>query len=264
MNFKCPVCNEKLLLKDRNYRCQNNHVFDVAKEGYVNLLRKQGHKEYGDSVDMVKARREFFSKDYYHPLKERLAEIVKQYKPRTMIDLGCGEGYYTNYIYENYNCDIVGLDISKEAVRLASKANPDVKYVVGSVQDICLFNDSCDMISNLFTPLDLKEIKRVLKKDGHLVLVKVSKNHLLELKQALYDEVYLNDNKPLEDDSLKLVSSEVVEFRIFMDNNKDIVSLFGMTPYSHHTSLESKKRLQKLESLEVTCAFDVEVYCLND
>ena len=260
MKYKCPICNEELVKIDNVYRCLNRHNYDIAKEGYVNLLKKQGGKDFGDSPDMVKARRAFFSHDYYAPLKLKLTELINEYKPDTILDLGSGEGYYTNYFKDNIYADITGIDISKEAVRIASKQNRKVNYVVGSVQDIPLFPKSQDLIINNFTPIDINEINRVLKRKGILITTKVGKNHLLELKQALYDEVYLNDNKQIEDEHLRLLDSYILSFKIYLDNNEDIQNLFMMTPYYHHTNLASREKLNKLSSLEVTCEFNIDVY----
>lgn len=260
MKLKCPICNEELVRIDNMYRCFNRHNYDVAKEGYVNLLKKQGGKDFGDSRDMVKARRAFFSKDFYQPLKIRLTELIKKYNPSTILDLGSGEGYYTNYFKDNIDADIVGIDIAKEAVRIAAKQNKSVTYIVGSVQDIPVFDKSCDLVINNFTPIDINEITRVLNRNGILITTKVGKNHLIELKKAIYDEIYLNDNEPIKDERIKLLSSEIVSFKIHLETNEDIKNLFMMTPYSHHTSLLSKQRLDKLDSLEITCEFNVDVY----
>lgn len=260
MKIKCPICNNELTKQDKTYKCLNNHCYDVAKEGYINLLKKQGGKDFGDSKDMVKARREFFDLDYYAPLKKRLTEIISTLKITNLLDLGCGEGYYTNYYKNSLNLDIAALDISKEAVRIASKRNKEITYMVASVQDLPFFDKSIDLAVNAFTPIDLDEICRVLKDDGYLLTARVGEKHLLELKEALYDEIYLNDNKPLVDDRLTLISSEVLKFSISLNSNNDITNLFMMTPYYHHTSLESKERLKKLNNLNVHLEFNIDLY----
>lgn len=263
MKIKCPICNEELIQIDNLYRCNNRHSYDLAKEGYVNLLKKQGGKDFGDSPDMVKARRAFFNKDYYAPLKEKLTELINKYNPDSIVDLGCGEGYYTNYFYNQLHKDIIGIDISKEAVRIASKGNSNVTYICGSVQDIPLFDKSAHLIINNFTPIDLNEITRILKTDGIFISTKVGKDHLIELKKAIYDEIYLNDNKPLEDNRLRLLETTNLKFQINVDNNEDLCNLFTMTPYYHHTSLSSKEKLKTIDKLTITCSFDIEIYKKN-
>lgn len=260
MKIKCPICNEELVRIDNMYRCFNRHNYDIAKEGYINLLKKQGGKDFGDDPTMVKARRSFFNLDYYAPLKLKLTELINSYNPNTLLDLGSGEGYYTNYFKEHTNADIMGIDIAKEAVRIASKQNRNVNYVVGSVQDIPLYDSSIDLVINNFTPLDLDEIYRVLNKDGILITTKVGKNHLLELKQSIYDEVYLNDNEPINDKRYMLLDSLIVKFKIDLKSNEDITNLFMMTPYAHHTSLASKEKLKQLNLLDVTCEFNIDIY----
>ena len=260
MKIKCPICNAELQRISNTYRCINNHCYDIAKEGYINLLKKQGGKDFGDSKDMVKARREFFDLDYYAPLKERLTDIIAKLNVSDLIDLGCGEGYYTNYYKNTLNIDVTALDISKEAVRIASKRNRDILYMVASVQDLPFFDESVSLAVNAFTPIDLDEINRVLKKDGYLLTARVGEKHLLELKQALYDEIYLNDNKPLTDDRFILLSSEVLKFEIELNDNKQIKDLFMMTPYWHHTSLQSKEKLNTLNHLKVHLEFNIDLY----
>lgn len=263
MKVKCPICNTELINIGGMYRCENRHSYDIAKEGYINLLKKQGGKDFGDSPDMVKARREFFDKDFYKPLKEKLTEYIKEYNPTNLIDLGCGEGYYTNYYKQNIDVDIIALDIAKEAVKIASKRNRDIKYMVASVQDIPVFDKDVDLVVNAFTPIDLNEINRILKDNGILITARVGERHLYELKDALYEEVYLNDNKPLVDDRFTLLKADVIKFNIKLDSNKDIVNLFMMTPYYHHTSLESKEKLKLLNNLSVGCEFNIDIYRKN-
>lgn len=263
MRIKCPICNEELKNIGGIYRCLNRHSYDIAKEGYINLLKKQGGKDFGDSPDMVKARRSFFDKDFYKPLKKKLTDYIKKYQPGSLVDLGCGEGYYTNFYKNNLDIEIVALDISKEAVKIASKRNKAINYMVASVQDIPLFDKETDLVVNAFTPIDLNEINRILKNDGILITARVGERHLFELKDALYDEVYLNDNKPLVDERFVLLKSDVVKFNIELNSNEDIVNLFMMTPYYHHTSLESKEKLKSLNNLSVGCEFNIDIYRKN-
>ena len=260
MKIKCPICNNELTKQDKTYKCINNHCYDMAKEGYINLLKKQGGKDFGDSKDMVKARRDFFDKDFYSPLKKRLTQIIDSLNIKSLLDLGCGEGYYTNYYKETLNIDIAALDISKEAVRIASKRNKNILYMVASVQDLPFFDKSIDIAVNAFTPIDLDEISRVLNEEGYLLTARGGEKHLLQLKEALYDEIYLNDNKPLVNDRFNLLSSEILKFSISLNSNDDITNLFMMTPYYHHTSLSSKERLKNLDKLEVSLEFNIDLY----
>ena len=100
----CPVCKE-CLAKDsssKTYKCSNNHSYDIAKEGYVNLLisNQKRSKNLGDSKEMVLARIDFLNRGYYKVLSDKINQIIaealgnKKNDKINILDLGCGEGYY--------------------------------------------------------------------------------------------------------------------------------------------------------------------------
>jgi len=120
--FICPVCREKLEAKDKSLVCRNKHTFDIAKQGYVNLLlsNQMNAKLPGDNKMMVSARRNFLNKGYYKILSEKLCDTAVRYIKNgdTVLDAGCGEGYYTQKVYESLlekgiQTDMLGIDISK-------------------------------------------------------------------------------------------------------------------------------------------------------
>lgn len=259
MNLKCPHCSKELLKDNKTYVCENRHSFDIAKEGYANMLLKQGHKEYGDSKAMCLARREFFKHDYYASLKNKLSSLVKELNIKSMIDAGCGEGYYTNFIKANNDVDILAFDISKEMVRLASKGS-DVTYVVANNLNIPVFDNSVDAILNCFVPRATEEYTRVLKDGGYLIVVNPHKYHLFELKQAVYDNPYTNELKYESHKSLELVKEYEVNDLIHLKTVEEIKELFEMTPYVNKTSLKDKAKLDSLSSLDVRTSFHVAVY----
>ena len=110
----CPVCGEKLNIDGKAFKCANSHSFDIAKQGYVNLLltNKSGDKK-GDSRESAHSRREFLQKGYYSFLRDYVTSKLGG----TVLDICCGEGYYDEYQGELY-----GFDISREMVRLAASA----------------------------------------------------------------------------------------------------------------------------------------------
>ncbi len=57
--LRCPVCQSSLSYEAGSLRCPAGHSFDVAKQGYVNLLGKP--PKNADTPDMVAARERFLA-----------------------------------------------------------------------------------------------------------------------------------------------------------------------------------------------------------
>lgn len=260
MNIKCPVCNEILIKSEKTFHCKNNHSFDIAKQGYVNLI-PSNKKRLGDNKGLVDARTAFLSKGYYQNLQIRLKELCNQFNPSSLLDLGCGQGYYTNSIQELLpNCDIIGIDLSKEAIKTAAKGNKKVQYLIANSFDLPIMDSSMDCCTNIFTPIAVEEIKRVLKPGGKFILVSPDIYHLFELKEAVYENPYLNEPLQFNDSSFQLVHKESLNNTIHLQTNEDILALFSMTPYSYKTSYQDKEKLNSLNELTVRTEFILQVF----
>ena len=259
----CPKCKNELCLSGKSLVCQNNHCYDLAKEGYVNLLstNKSGSL-IGDNRDMAISRRDFLNKGYFSSLAEALKNELGSLKlsyPR-VLDICCGEGYYSSYLIERCQGKYWGFDISKEMIRLAAKRKSKVTYFVANMTDIPINSECIDFAFHLFAPFYESEFYRVLKNGGILISVTPGKDHLFSLKKVLYDTPYQNDEAPPQTNNLNLIEQKKVFSRIFLDSNDDIQSLFKMTPYYYHTSDENKKRLEVLNSLETEIDFTLNIY----
>lgn len=262
--ISCPVCNSGLKKVGACLKCENGHSFDFAKEGYVNLLsgaHKQGEL-IGDNKNMAASRRDFLNKGYFSSLSNAvLSELRATNKNEPcVLDICCGEGYYSQYIGDRYNCRLFGFDISKNMIRLAAKRKVNAEFFVANLSHIPVFDSSVDFAFHLFAPFHAAEFSRVLKDDGVLVTAYPGENHLWELKEAIYDTPYKNDEKMPEHKGLELLKTVKVKDNIFLDNNNDIISLFKMTPYYYHTSKEGIERAQKLEKLETRLEFVLAVF----
>jgi len=257
----CPVCKNIITKFEKAYKCENNHCFDLHKSGYVNLLlaNRMNSKAPGDNKIMVEARRSFLSNGYYNCLLLALNKTIDEINPQTILDSGCGEGYYTNYINKE-NRRIFGIDISKTAVGYAAKSNSLVDYFVGSVFDIPIMNNSIDLVMSLFAPYSGAEFLRVLKPDGHLVMVIPGRDHLIELKNTIYENPYENDVKDYKLDGFSYDNSTEIKEKIIVNNKADIDNLFKMTPYYYRTKKEDYEKILQLETLEITLNFEILVY----
>ncbi len=254
MKILCPVCKEVLEKQDKTYKCLNSHSFDIAKQGYLNLNMKSSSNT-GDEKEMIKARNAFLNEGYYLFLRDKINEIIDEIKPNNILDLACGEGYYTS----SYNVkDKIGIDLSKEALKIASKTDTSSLYILKNIFDVPLSDNSLDAIITIFAPIS-SEIKRLLKDNGHFILVKPDIDHLFELKAAVYDKPYLNEVEEINIDGLSLQKEYKIKQKAIL-NNEMLNNLFKMTPYYHKTSKTDMNKLSNIDYLQVSFSFIIDVY----
>lgn len=265
--YICPVCKKALELKNNSFVCENNHCFDIARQGYVNLLTTVGHnpKNAGDNKNMVTARTKFLEKDYYKPLALKLSEIIGG--SHTVIDSGCGEGYYTTLCAKNNpDTQFFGIDIAKSAISHAgsvSRSIPNVKFAVASSFELPFPSEFADTVVSVFAPVTNNEYSRVLKSNGSLIVVSPNPKHLFELKSVLYEKPYINKSNNYDLPDFSLSESCYVTFTADIQNNEDIFNLFLMTPYCYKTSASATEKLRNIPSLSITCDFSVQIFKKN-
>lgn len=251
--LKCPVCKKDLKRKDNKFICIKGHSFDVSKQGYTNLYLKASSKS-GDNKEMVKARTHFLEKGFYQPLIDTLLIILNELEPVYLVDAGCGEGYYTKQIAQSIKGEVYAFDLSKEALKHASKQDHKSNYFLSSIFDMPLKSHCADVILNIFAPFAWKEFSRLVKRDGYIIKVDPNRNHLYELKQFLYDEVYENEMFQVENKNLKIEKTIEVEFKMSL-NKDDLQALFKMTPYAYKTKQDKIEQLFMLDGMECSASF---------
>lgn len=262
--FVCPVCKEKLHIENRSYVCPNRHCYDISKDGYVNLLmsRQSSSKRHGDDKVMVLSRRDFLNGGFYAELSGRICQTVcdNVEKDGVIIDVGCGEGYYTGAVAQKGYGNVFGVDISKDALKFASKSLKNVHFAVASAFSLPFADKSADCVLNVFAPCSYPEFARILKDDGCFVKAVPLEDHLWDLKCAVYSEPYKNKPEIRDDSLFKLVGTEEIKYKIHLTRSEDILNLFRMTPYYYKTGREDTQRLLRKEELETTVHFGVEIY----
>lgn len=193
--YRCPVCAQALEEGPTAFACGAGHHYDRAREGYVNLLRggRLKGRDHGDDDAMIRARRAVFDAGLYEPLIDAVAATIAGVQPRSILDVGCGEGSYLRAAADAAACDGWGIDISKPAVRLAAKrAVPSgdggtLRHAVASAADLPFFDDAFDVVVNVFSPREFAEVTRVLTSPGVAIVATPSTGHLREVVAALYD-----------------------------------------------------------------------------
>ena len=270
----CPICKEKLIKEGRTYRCSKNHSFDLSKSGHVNLLldNQKHSKMPGDDKDMVLSRKHFLEKNYYKGISDKLNEIILRNIPENsdkkinILDIGCGEGYYTgnlkNFLDKNnIQSEIIGIDISKEAVISASKSHKGINWIVASATNIPVCDESLDFIICMFAKIIPEEKMRTLKKGGKLIIVSTGENHLEEMKKVVYKEVRKDFYSPIED--LKIfdyVETINCTYKTTINENESIRSMFNMTPYRWRSPREGIEKLFALDRLPITIDVNLDVF----
>lgn len=272
-SIECPLCHTPLTADAAGHtlRCGKEgkcHCFDVSSAGYVNLFC--GRASGGDGKEAVRARTAFLEKDFYAPIADALCEVLRTYVPdvadATVVDAGCGDGYYLNRAVRTLGCRGLGFDLSKFAVEHAARTARRAVlaertfYAVASVFGLPLADGCADALINLFAPCAEEEYARVLRRGGVLIVVGAGEDHLLELKQAVYDEVYRNDPRADLPMSLALVEQRRVDFTVDLDTAEDIAHLFSMTPYYYRTSPQGFARLHALTQLTTRAQADIFIY----
>lgn len=267
--FICPVCAAALQREERRYICPAGHSFDRAKEGYCNLLpvNRKHSKAPGDDKAMAAARSVFLGKGYYAPLREALCALAVSMtgEAPTVLDAGCGEGYYTGGIYRALQeagkaPQMAGTDISKFILRRAAKREKAIEFAVASSYRLPMAAGSADLIINCFSPMAAEEFRRVLRSGGGLLYVVPSEKHLWELKEILYDRPYINEVKQVPYEGFDSMEVRHVEEVIHMPCREDIWALFQMTPYFWNTPRDGIRRLEELTQLDCRISFDIHIF----
>ena len=265
--FCCPLCHAPLLPTGKSYLCSAHHTFDIARQGYVNLLTGRTAQQHGDNKNMICARRDFLSAGYYHSLMDKVASIACHYAfpGCRILDAGCGECSYTDRIAgallsRGISCDILGIDISREALAIGGKKNQMLALAVASLYHLPLADESIDLLFEIFAPHCNEEYHRVLSRGGKMIMVIPGARHLFGLKEVLYATPYENEVADTELEGFELLEHISMREEITLSNETDLWNLFTMTPYFYRTPPNQKEKLRQSAPLSTEIAFEILVY----
>lgn len=278
--LQCPVCKDRLLNSADGYKCVKHHTFDVAREGYVNLLlvHKKNSKEPGDSPDMVLGRRRFLDLGHYNRVSDginaAIGELLSTMQPDEsyrILDAGCGEGFYLKRLKEALAAgqgsrtaiDYYGVDISKFAVRQATKRDKSIDWFVASIKELPFAATAFDGILSVFSPVNVEEFSRVLRERGLLVAVTPGPRHLNGLREIIYPEAREHRESSLPDQAKGLFTLEAatrVNYPIELSTGAEIMDLLGMTPYFWNIDLNTKAKVEKLGRLGMDVDVNISVF----
>ena len=266
IQLRCPICHDTVSVFDKSAQCANNHQFDRAKQGYFNLLpsHKKRSKHPGDDAQMVASRMRFLSQGYYQPVVDTIIQALHEHgltkqSSATVVDAGCGEGFYTDAIAQHFaSSSVCGFDIARPAVLAATRRNKTIQWLVASVSDIPLQGAQCDVIISIFSRADWAEFARLLKPKGIVIMLTPGHDHLLDLRQAIYDEVRpYPEDKRLQDlpSGLRMTKQHAIQYDMQLQGSETIMDLLAMTPHYWHVKPAQKAQLAQKDSLK--CAVDM-------
>lgn len=262
----CPVCGRPLNRAENRFSCQKNHSFDVARQGYVNLLTvTQKHsKNPGDTRDMVAARRAFLDRGHYAPIAKKVASLLTPVLPASpaFLDAGCGEGYYLSELMKHFEAGyFLGVDISKDAVRFAAGRNKQALWLTASAAHLPIAENALHGIMSMFALSVPEEFRRVLKPGGYYLEVTAGRGHLMSLKNLIYSEITQKQAKTTPElPGFRLVSQETLEFPIALSTNEEVMQLLSMTPHFWRITRDGAQRAAGTTALSDTAQVEFRLY----
>ncbi|VJC67248.1 23S_rRNA m1G745 methyltransferase [Streptococcus pneumoniae] len=239
--FACPICQENLTLLETNFKCCNRHSFDLAKFGYVNLVPQIKQSANYDKENFQN-RQQILEAGFYQAIFDAVSDLLASSKTTTTIlDIGCGEGFYSRKLQESHSeKTFYAFDISKDSVQIAAKSEPNwaVNWFVGDLARLPIKDANMDILLDIFSPANYGEFRRVLSKDGILIKVIPTENHLKEIRQRVQDQLtnkeYSNqDIKEHFQEHFTILSSQTASLTKTI-TAEQLQALLSMTPLLFH------------------------------
>ncbi|HGQ7035692.1 TPA: putative RNA methyltransferase [Streptococcus pneumoniae] len=239
--FACPICQENLTLLETNFKCCNRHSFDLAKFGYVNLAPQIKQSANYDKENFQN-RQQILEAGFYQAILDAVSDLLASSKTTTTIlDIGCGEGFYSRKLQESHSeKTFYAFDISKDSVQIAAKSEPNwaVNWFVGDLARLPIKDASMDILLDIFSPANYGEFRRVLSKDGILIKVIPTENHLKEIRQKVQDQLtnkdYSNQNiKNHFQEHFTILSNQTASLTKTI-TVEQLQALLSMTPLLFH------------------------------
>lgn len=269
--YRCPLCQHALITNETGLQCQNRHQFDRAREGYFHLLPVQQKKSLtpGDSADMLQARRAFLEAGFYQPLSDAVNQMLVEASAGqatsqtansvALLDIGCGEGYYSNRLAQALpKLQVYGIDISKAAVKAASKKYKNLHCAVASSYQLPFADESFGLLLRIYAPSEPTELARVAAPGALLLTVTPAPEHLLQLKQQIYTQVRLHPAQVQQQAQFQHLQRQQLSWFFQPKVASELEQLLQMIPLGYKVNAELKQRLcQELPAIKLDFYLDL-------
>ena len=263
MDLLCPICGAPLAKGEKALVCPGHHSFDIARQGYVNLLpvQQKHSQDPGDTREQVLSRRAFLDTGTYAPILEALIDAAREYRASgELLDVGCGEGYYCAGLSQALGLPLTGVDISKEAVRAAAARYKGPNWLCATAAHLPVGDESVGLLTSLFALTLPEEFLRVLRSGGLYIQVVAAEDHLLGLKRIIYDRLTHKEKHTTQElPGLTRLHSQQISFD-FTLTKEQIPWLFAMTPHLFRIGKAGAARLAQAQTLEDRASCVLNVY----
>lgn len=249
--LRCPHCAASVALAGASVRCEQGHAYDLARQGYVNLLGAHRPPGAGDTAAMVERRAAFLAAGHYTPITEAIERaagaVIDRSPARVVVDVGAGPGWYLARLLDRHGGRIgLALDVSRAAARRAMRAHARIGAVVADAWGPLPVRDEiAACLLSVFAPRNPAEFRRILAPDGVLVVVTPAPDHLAELVGPL-GLVSVDADKAGRLDAqlgphLVQVEEHAVAWQLDL-RHPDVLALVGMGPSAHHLAEEELRQ----------------------
>jgi 23S rRNA (guanine745-N1)-methyltransferase len=267
--LRCPVCSAAFDRARGVLRCRGGHSFDVARQGYVNLVPGRG-----DTPEMVAARAEFLDSGHYRRLDDELADEAAQASREVsaaaagaVLDLGSGIARHLAAVLDALPDRLgLALDSSTAALRRAARAHPRAAAIGADAwKPLPLRDGVAVIVLSVFAPRNPAEMARVLSLDGALIAVTPTTRHLYELVGSLGLLSVPDDKEDRLDAQLgshfTLAGRRAIEHSMFLGRD-EAEQIVRMGPSAWHVDERSvTERLAALpDPLTVTASMTLSRY----
>lgn len=264
--LRCPHCHLPLSITDRVAHCPDRHSFDIARQGYLNLITGR-QPANADTAPMIAARDRFLSAGHYRPLVDLLAEYAdrgERDRPRRIAEVGAGTGYYLAGVLDRLD-SAVGLasDISVAACRRAARTHDRIGAVVADTwTGLPVADGVIDLLLVIFAPRNPVDFARLLAPGGRAIIATPGPQHLHQLRRTLG----LLGIEPAKQDRLRetMIAAGLIpgdrhrwQQRVQLDSDA-VTALVEMGPNAHHT--DSERLSRQIADLESPYAVDLDVW----
>jgi 23S rRNA (guanine745-N1)-methyltransferase len=183
----CTVrgCQSPLTREERRLVCPRGHSFDVARSGYVNLLQPQDSKSRnpGDTAAAVTARRRLHDRGVTAPLLQAIADVAAPARSDTILDAGCGDGFYLASLAGLSGAEGLGIDISIPAIDAAARRYPECAWLVANADRFIPCHDGAfSLVTSITARMNPAEFNRVLRPDGRLLIALPAPYDIAEIR----------------------------------------------------------------------------------